>query len=728
MSLYQKYRPSTLDQVAGNEQTVTQLRALLAKDDPPHVFLFTGPSGCGKTTLGRIVTRELGVADADFQEVDSADFRGIDTVRDMRRNAMYKAMRGERRAWLLDECFAAGTMVTTSPGYKARIETIQPGDVVESLAGSSRVLHTFKNVVPLHRIVRLKLSSGRIVFTTVDHLFLSRDGRWNRAASLVFNNLLFSLVDHIMLRTNYVRGYDEQAKGLSGVRRDICCVEARSNLLFAQLCSESGTKVKEAEIPGRQTLREVRSCVLRRDQSEVLLDSVRGDCARSGAREATDHTSLHCVRRAYQVLAGSESQPGDVQSCLRECAGCTQEDWADAVRVGSNEDVSCGCSPIGSDDSERRGDSQDALRSDENTQSIADARCRGEGESNEANQGHTSRLERRAGGQWEVDSSSADALTGSWMADGGGNSNWTLSERQKWISDMLQGRYWKYHSEDRDRSGWSESSIRAGEIVGSKEGWETYRVGVESIEIYQRGYNDANFRGVIGDRERNCGFAIFHDLEVENDPSYFAEGVAVHNCHKMSGDAQAALLKALEDPPSHVYYVLATTDPDKLLATVRGRCVTYSVRTLDDREMVRLLHKIASAEGERVDRPVLQAIAERAAGHARNAIQILEKVLASDPDARLTTVAESEEIRATTAKLVQALLGNRGWRAVASEIEKIKEDDLESVRRGVMGYCSRVLLGGDNLKAGEVLEEFSTPFFDTGLPGLVLACYRISNS
>ncbi|MBU6427695.1 MAG: AAA family ATPase, partial [Cyanobacteria bacterium REEB65] len=104
MSLYQKYRPETFDQVVGNEKLIEQLGALLVGEDPPHAYLLHGPSGCGKTTIGRIAARCLGVADDDFVEVDSADFRGIDTIRDMRRNAMFRALRGERRMWLLDEC------------------------------------------------------------------------------------------------------------------------------------------------------------------------------------------------------------------------------------------------------------------------------------------------------------------------------------------------------------------------------------------------------------------------------------------------------------------------------------------------------------------------------------------------------------------------------------------------------------------------------------------------
>lgn len=108
MSLHIKQRPLSFDDVVGeaNAPAINSLKALFnrQKEDIPHAFLFTGPSGCGKTTLARIVAMELGCSEQDFIEMDSAQFRGIDTIRDLRRQAQLRPLDGDCRVYLLDEC------------------------------------------------------------------------------------------------------------------------------------------------------------------------------------------------------------------------------------------------------------------------------------------------------------------------------------------------------------------------------------------------------------------------------------------------------------------------------------------------------------------------------------------------------------------------------------------------------------------------------------------------
>jgi len=196
-------------------------------------------------------------------------------------------------------------------------------------------------------------------------------------------------------------------------------------------------------------------------------------------------------------------------------------------------------------------------------------------------------------------------------------------------------------------------------------------------------------------------------------------------CHKMTSDAQNALLKILEDTPNHVYFILCTTDPAKLIKTIHGRCTTFTVKQLSEIQTMGLLKRVVRAEGETLEKEVYEQIAQDSQGHARNALQILDQVLRVDPERRLEVAKRSAEEQSQSIELCRALLGNKGWKEVSNILNGLKDQDPEGIRRHVMGYCQAVLLKGDVQRAGLILEQFLEPFYNTGYPGLVYACYSI---
>lgn len=101
--LYKKHRPITLSDLVGQDSAVKTLTTFIAKNRIPHSMLFTGPSGCGKTTIARILARKLKCSKHDIQEIDSAQFRGIDTVREIKKNINLAPMQGDCRVWIIDE-------------------------------------------------------------------------------------------------------------------------------------------------------------------------------------------------------------------------------------------------------------------------------------------------------------------------------------------------------------------------------------------------------------------------------------------------------------------------------------------------------------------------------------------------------------------------------------------------------------------------------------------------
>lgn len=202
----------------------------------------------------------------------------------------------------------------------------------------------------------------------------------------------------------------------------------------------------------------------------------------------------------------------------------------------------------------------------------------------------------------------------------------------------------------------------------------------------------------------------------------------IDECHKMTNDAQSALLKILEDTPAHVYFILATTDPQKLLPTIKGRCSSFQVKQLNENQMLHLLRKVVKAEGETLDKAVYNQIIQDSFGHPRNALQVLDQVLRVEPEKRIQVAQKAAEEQSQSIELCRALISNKGWTALATILSGLKDQDPEGIRRHVLAYCESVLLKGDNMKAGLIMEYFIDPFYNSGFPGLVYACYSIVKS
>ena len=102
MRLNTIYRPKSLTEFVGNETAIASLKSVIERDDIPPSFIFIGPAGCGKTTLARAVASSLNIKDIDLFEFNTANTRGIDTVREIAANCML-ASHGKRKMYILDE-------------------------------------------------------------------------------------------------------------------------------------------------------------------------------------------------------------------------------------------------------------------------------------------------------------------------------------------------------------------------------------------------------------------------------------------------------------------------------------------------------------------------------------------------------------------------------------------------------------------------------------------------
>ena len=102
----------------------------------------------------------------------------------------------------------------------------------------------------------------------------------------------------------------------------------------------------------------------------------------------------------------------------------------------------------------------------------------------------------------------------------------------------------------------------------------------------------------------------------------------IDEVHMLSTAAFNALLKTLEEPPSHVVFILATTDPQKVPETIQSRCQRFDFRRISSEAMVARLGAVCVSEGVEFEGEALDLIAHRAEGGLRNALTSLEQIIA----------------------------------------------------------------------------------------------------
>lgn len=145
----------------------------------------------------------------------------------------------------------------------------------------------------------------------------------------------------------------------------------------------------------------------------------------------------------------------------------------------------------------------------------------------------------------------------------------------------------------------------------------------------------------------------------------------VDEVHMLSTAAFNALLKTLEEPPDHVVFILATTDAQKLPATVISRCQRFTFSRVPDTTMQKHLESIAKEEGIKIDDEVVSAIVRKARGGARDAVSMLDQLIA---------IGE-KHITITTASFIMPTTTNETQlKFLTHLVEKNASEALEDIR------------------------------------------------
>jgi DNA polymerase III gamma/tau subunit len=253
-------------------------------------------------------------------------------------------------------------------------------------------------------------------------------------------------------------------------------------------------------------------------------------------------------------------------------------------------------------------------------------------------------------------------------------------------------------------------------------------LGVSDMDFYE--YNTANTRGIdtIRDIISRMGMSPMGGKR---------KLYLLDEFHQVTNPAQEALLKSLEEPPSHVYFVLCTSEPEKIkpntLEAIKRRCFVGELQPLKRKEVVDLLKSICSKERRRVPGPIIMEISKRAEGSAGIAIGMMESIMGiKDEVEALIALDELTSSEGNIKQICKSLLDRQvgvhaRWSKVRSILKGLKGQP-ESNRWGILNYLHKVLLSQDGLpiSLAEMISFFSESVIYSGEAGLSMACFYAS--
>lgn len=193
----------------------------------------------------------------------------------------------------------------------------------------------------------------------------------------------------------------------------------------------------------------------------------------------------------------------------------------------------------------------------------------------------------------------------------------------------------------------------------------------------------------------------------------------IDEVHMLSRHSFNALLKTLEEPPAHVKFLLATTDPKKLPVTILSRCLQFHLKALDVEQIRHQLEHVLGEEKITSEPRALQLLARAADGSLRDALSLTDQAIASG-DGQITTASVSTMLGTLdddqALSLIEAMVGAEGARVMSLlneaaargvEWEALLVEMLSLLHRVAMIQLSPSALGGDMAAIEQRMRELA---------------------
>ena len=705
LAIYRRYRPQKFSEFIGQEHIVQTLTNAIPMGLISHAYLFSGPRGSGKTTLARLLAKAMNCQNRkenefepcnkcsscleitqgnamDLIEIDAASHRGIDEIRELRDKIGFLPAKSKYKIFVIDECLTGDHFISMADGTVKNISEINNRDKILSIDVNTgeivekSVSNFFKRKTD--KIIEIKTPQALIKVTPSHKLWILRDGEFllKEARDVKLGDFLLSPVSIPHFQKNNLT---PEQLGLLAIIQ--CDGHIYKNLLAIQIEIRKDAEYFEKKVKDslkewrisknptiKKTLRGTRLIRIYSKKFSQILTNL-------GCPAGKKSTKIDIPDAVFQAPINS------IKAYIDACFCCE----GDVIPFGYPGNINYRLNfTSGSEIFVKK--LQLLLKKLDIGSNIIKIKKR--------NKKHST-LHRLS-------------VSGYNLRLFCSKIGLSLERKNKLLKEYLQKKekqdsipIEKLILEIRREKGIKYSELIPYGIYPACDQHLTRKSVLNFIKV--GGLPELNkylrFRyEKIKKIEIKNKITEVYDFTVKNTHTFIADGICSSNCHQLTKEAANALLKTLEEPPSHVIFILATTEAYKMIPTIVSRCQRFDFKKLTFKEIVKKLKLIAQGEKINFDKFALSLIAQNAEGSLRDAESLMDQSISFFSGKKEISTQDLKDLLgileiSAISKFVDCLLEKNPIMAISFLEEQISQGlNLEEFAKSVISYLRKTFL------------------------------------